>query len=119
MAIQIFGTAKNFDTKKAQRWFSERRIPVQFVDLKEKEMSAGELDSVITGLVKTAGSRAAAVESLIDTESKEYANIAYLDDNDKAQKLLENPQLMKQPVARNGKFAATVGYCPEIWETWK
>jgi len=118
MAIQIFGTAKNFDTKKAQRWFSERRISVQFIDLKEKEMSSGELDSVITGLTRAAGSRAAAVEQLIDTTSKEYASIAYLDDNDKAQKLLDNPQLMKQPVVRNGKFAATVGYCPEVWETW-
>ena len=126
MAIQIFGTAKNFDTKKAQRWFSERRIPVQFVDLKEKEMSPGELDSVITGLLSLkkddgtplATSRAAAVTLLIDATSKEYSAIAYLDDNDKAQKLLENPQLMKQPVVRNGKFAATVGYCPEIWEAW-
>src|SRR5574344_1509639 len=113
MAIQIFGTAKNFDTKKAQRWFSERRIPVQFVDLKEKEMSPGELDSVITGLInsnKNAEStrietRAAAIEMLIDTTSKEKAALAYLDHNDKAQKLLDNPQLMKPPIVRNGKFA--------------
>ena len=62
--------------------------------------------------------RAAAIEMLIDTASKEYASIAYLDDNDKAQKLLDNPQLMKQPIVRNGKFAATVGYCPKIWESW-
>ena len=126
MAIQIFSTAKNFETKKAQRWFSERRIPIQFVDLNEKKMSPGELDSVITGLLNfkksdgtpLAENRAGAVALLIDTAGKEYSAIAYLDDNDKAQKLLENPQLMKQPVVRNGKFAASVGYCPEIWETW-
>jgi arsenate reductase (glutaredoxin) len=118
MAIQIFGTAKSFDTKKAQRWFSDRRIPVQFVDLKEKQMSPGELDSVISCLVKTAGSRSEAVEFLIDKTGRQYADIAYLDDSDKEQKLLDNPQLMKQPVVRNGKTAASAGFVPDVWETW-
>ena len=60
-----------------------------------------------------------AVESLIDERSKDYASIAYLEDGAKAEKLLENPLLLKQPIVRNGKNAATVGYCPKIWEGWQ
>ena len=119
MAIQIFGTAKSFDTKKAERWFSDRRIPFQRIDLKEKGISDGEMDSVVACLAKTAGSRAAAVEALIDTKNKDYAAIAYLDDEDKLQKLLDNPLLMNMPVVRNGKTAATVGFKPEMWQTWQ
>ena len=55
--IQIFGTTKNFDTKKAQMWFKERRIPFQFVDLKEKEMSRGEFESVVESVSRAVGSR--------------------------------------------------------------
>ena len=81
--IQIFGTTKNFDVKTAQRWFSERRIAVQFVDLKEKEMSRGEFDSVLESLARQTGSRADAIEELTDKKSKDYSSIAYLDDSDK------------------------------------
>ena len=118
--IQIFGTLKNFDIKTAQRWFSERRIPVQFVDLKEKEMSRGEFDSVVDALARQMGSRADAIEELTDKKSKDYASIAYLDDSDKADKLFENQlKLMKQPVCRNGKDKATVGLAQKTWEGWK
>lgn len=118
--IQIFGTNKNFDCKSAQRWFSERRIPFQFVDLKEKEMSRGEFDSVVDALARSEGSRADAIESLTDKKSKDYASIAYLDDSDKADKLFENQlKLMKQPVCRNGKQIATVGLQQKVWEGWK
>jgi len=118
--IQIFGTNKNFDVKSAQRWFAERRIPVQFVDLKEKEMSRGEFDSVLDAIARQTGSRADAIEEMTDKKSKDYASIAYLDDADKADKLFENQiKLMKQPVCRNGKQLATVGLQPKIWETWK
>lgn len=118
--IQIFGTMKNFDVKTAQRWFSERRIPVQFVDLKEKEMSRGEFDSVIDALAKDAGGREAAIDELIDRNSRDYASIAYLDESDKADKLFENQlKLMKMPVCRNGRQAATVGLKQKIWENWK
>ena len=71
--IQIFGTTKNFDTKKAQMWFKERRIPFQFIDLKEKEMSRGEFESVVESVSRAAGSRAEAVELLADKNSKDYA----------------------------------------------
>ena len=118
--IQIFGTLKNFDVKTAQRWFSERRIPVQFVDLKEKELSAGEFESVVQALAREYGSRSEAIEEMIDKKSKDYASIAYLDDEDKAQKLFENQlKLLKQPICRNGKDRATIGLSQKVWETWK
>ena len=117
--IQIFGTTKNFDTKKAQMWFKERRIPFQFVDLKEKEMSRGEFESVVESVSRAAGSRAEAVELLADKNSKDYASFAYLDDSDKEEKLFENQLLLKLPVCRNGKKAATCGLEPKIWEGWK
>ena len=118
--IQIFGTNKSFDCKAAQRFFKERRIPFQFVDLKEKEMSAGEFDSVVSALARTEGGRDAALDALIDKKSKDYASIAYLDDSEKEGKLFENQAaLMKQPVCRNGKTEATVGMAQKIWEGWK
>lgn len=118
MAIQIFGTSKSFDVKKAERYFAERRIPVQKVDLKEKGISKGELESVVSLLAKKAGSRSEAIEMLADNKNKDYASFAYLDDEDKFGKLLESPLLLVQPVVRNGKEAATVGYAPEIWKEW-
>ena len=118
--IQIFGTNKNFDCKSAQRFFKERRIPFQFIDLKEKEMSAAEFESVVALLSKKCASRQQAIESLIDEKSKDFAQIAYLDDSEKYEKLFENQQkLLKQPVCRNGKIDATVGLCPKTWEGWK
>lgn len=114
--IQIFGTLKNFDVKTAQRWFAERRINVQFVDLKEKEMTRGEFDNVVDTIARETGSRADAIEKMTDKKSKDYASIAYLDDSEKADKLFENQlKLMKQPVCRNGKNAATVGLAQKIW----
>ena len=118
MAIQIFGTSKNFDVKKAERYFAERRIAVQKIDLKEKGISKGELENVVSLLAKKAGSRADAIEMLADKKAKDYASFAYLDDGDKFEKLLENPALLAQPIVRNGKEAATVGYQPEEWKNW-
>ncbi len=117
--IQIFGTTKNFDTKKAQMWFKERRIPFQFVDLKEKTMSRGEFESVVESVARTAGSKSDAAELLADKKSKDYASFTYLDDADKEEKLFENQFLLKLPVCRNGKNAATCGLEPKIWENWK
>ena len=118
--IQIFGTNKSFDTKAAQRFFKERRIPFQFVDLKEKEMSAGEFDSVVGAIAKAEGSRAAAIDAMTDKKSKDYAHIAYIDDSEKEQKLFENQaKLLVLPVCRNGKTDATVGMQQKVWEGWK
>lgn len=113
MNIQIFGTNKSFDTKKAMRYFKERNIPYQFVDLKEKGLSKGELRSVANA--------AGGLDKLINEKSKDteaLALIKYLSDEDKFEKVLENPKLLVDPVVRNGK-QATAGYQPEVWKDWK
>ena len=118
--IQVFGLHKSFDTKAALRFFSERRIPVQFVDLKEKEMSRGEFESVLSSLKKATGSLSLAIEAMTDTKSKDYASIAYLYDSEKGDKLFENQaKLLKLPICRNGKDAATAGLAQKVWESWK
>lgn len=114
MNIQIYGTAKSFDTKKAQRFFKERGVKFQFVDLAKFGMSKGELRSVRTALK-------CSIEDLIDENAKaqDAALIKYLASEEaKEEKLLENQTLFKMPIVRNGK-QATVGYCPEIWKTWE
>ena len=114
MNIQIFGTAKCFDTKKAQRYFKERRIKVQFVDLAKFGMSKGELRSVKTALkCKT--------EDLISDKAKgsDAAVVGYLASEEaKEEKLLENQSWFKTPIVRNGK-QATLGVQPEIWKQWE
>lgn len=117
--VQIFGTTKSFDTKKAQMWFKERRIPFQFVDLKEKLISRGEFESVVSSIARAAGSRAVALELMADKKSKDYASFAYLDDSDKEDKLFENQLLLNLPICRNGKTAATCGLDTKTWEEWK
>ena len=113
MNIQIFGTKKNFDSKKAERYFKERGIKYQFIDMKEKGLSKGEFQSVC----QTIGG----YNKLIDTDCKDkdlLALITYIAEEDKAEKILENQRIIKVPVVRNGK-QATVGYQPEIWKNWK
>ena len=113
MNIQIFGTKKSFDTKKAQRYFKERRIKFQFIDLKEKGMSKGELQSVMRAI--------GGLEKLVDPKAKDQDTVAlitYLAESQKFDKLLENQQVLREPVVRNGK-QATVGYEPDVWKTWE
>ena len=110
MNIQIFGISKCFDTKKAQRWFKERRIQFQYVDLKKYGISRGELSSV----VKVAG-----LEAVINASHPDAVLLDYLAyDQDKLEKLLENSALLRTPIVRNGRQAA-VGYAPDIWAGWK
>ena len=113
MNIQIFGKSKCFDTKKAERWFKERRIKFQSIDLKRDGMSPREFDSVLRAV--------GGVDNLIDWngKSQEITNMKYMEDHTaKEDKLFEDPSLMKTPIVRNGK-QATAGYCPEIWATWE
>ncbi len=113
MNIQIFGTKKSFDTKKAQRYFKERRIKFQFIDLREKEMSKGELQSVMRA--------AGGLDALIDPKAKDQDTVAlitYLAESQKFDKLLDNQQILREPIVRNGK-QATVGYEPDTWKTWE
>ena len=113
MNIQIFGKGKCFDTKKAERYFKERRIPFQSIDVVKFGMAPREFDSVL----KAVGG----IDNLIDWGVKhpDIDLMKYMDDKvAKEDKVYDNPKLMRTPVVRNGK-QATVGYCPEIWETWK
>ena len=113
MNIQIFGTKKSSDTRKAERFFKERGIKFQFVDLKEKAMSKGEFQSALQAV--------GGLDAMIDQNCKDkdlLALIKYIAAEDKAQKVLENQSVLKLPVVRNGK-AAAVGYQPEVWKTWK
>ena len=110
MNIQIFGKAKCFDTKKAERYFKERRIKYQFVDVIKFGMSRGELSSV---------KNAVGLDAMVDTNDQDYPLYQYLSSADaKLDKLFEEPYLIKTPIVRNGK-KATVGYCPDVWKTWE
>ena len=112
MNIQIFGTKKCFDTKKAERYFKERKIKYQFIDLTEKAISKGELQSIRKSIT---------LNALINIKSKEYekSNLKNIrSDEVKEEILLKNPKLFVTPIVRNGK-EATVGYKPEIWKQWE
>lgn len=112
MNIQIFGVKKCFDTQKAERYFKERRIKYQFIDLNQKALSKRELDSVKASV---------GLKNLIDERSKEYAklNVAQIRSEEmKTELLLNNPKLYKTPIVRNGRFA-TVGYAPDVWAAWE
>ena len=106
MNIQIFGSSKCFDTKKAERWFKERRVKYQYIDLPKKGFSAGEYRAVR--------------QQLVNTKCKAYQDLymAYITPDAAEDKLFENPQLFLTPIVRNGK-QVTVGYCPEVWESWE
>lgn len=113
MNIQIFGKSKCFDTKKAERYFKERGIRYQYIDVAKYGMSAGELKSVMAAV--------GSLQKLIDEKSRDYEKsfVAYLaHEENKLEKLREYPGLFKTPIVRNGR-QATVGYCPEIWKTWE
>jgi arsenate reductase len=110
--IQIFGIQKCFDTKKAQRYFKERNIKFQFIDLTQKALSKGELDSVEASV---------GLEKLLNKKVKDYERLNFAKIGSPIMKkeiLLNNPKVYNTPIVRNGK-AATVGYVPEIWETWE
>lgn len=108
--IQIFGKSKCFDTQKAQRYFKERRINFQAIDLGKKGLSKGELNSVLSAV--------GSIERLIDEKNADAAILKYLAyEDDKIEKLIENPKWLKTPIVRCAR-KATVGYCPEVWETW-
>lgn len=109
MNIQIIGTKNCNETKKAQRYFKERRISFHFRDLNEKGLSKGEFDNIIKVITP---------EQLIDKDGKQYKkrNLQFMVFNIE-EELLNDPLLLKTPILRNGKDV-TVGYKPEIWKNW-
>lgn len=113
MNIQIFGRNKCFDTKKAERYFKERRIKYQYVDLLRYGLSGKEFDAVLRGV--------GGIDNLIDWEGKTQiiTQMKYMDDTrTKEDKVFDDPSLMRTPIVRNGK-QVTLGYCPDIWAKWE
>lgn len=113
MNIQIFGTKKSPDTRKAERFFKERGIKFQFIDMKEKELSKGEFNSVMQAV--------GGVDAMIDPACKDkdlLALVTYISADERAEKVMENQSVLRQPIVRNGR-QATVGYAPDVWKTWK
>lgn len=112
MNIQIFGTKKCHDTKKAERYFKERGIKFQFIDMKEKGMSKGEFTSVAQAN--------GGMDNMINPNAKDENTLAllkYIATEDKLKKLLENQHILKTPIVRNGK-QSTIGYSPDVWKDW-
>ena len=113
MNIQIFGTKKSFDSKKAERYFKERGIKYQFIDMQEKGLSKGEFNAVCQAV--------GGYEKLIDPDCRDkdlLALIRYIAEEDRVEKILENQKILKVPIVRNGKQAA-IGYEPDVWKEWK
>jgi len=111
--LQIFGTRKCSETRKAERFFKERGVRFQSVDLAQKGMSAGELRNV--------AARVGGVEQLIDRTGKRYLErgLKYAAPTGPRieQILVEDPLLLRTPIVRDGP-RATVGYCPDVWQRW-
>lgn len=110
MNIQIFGKKKCFDSKKAERYFKERKIKFQYIDILDKGLSGGEYRSVSQAV--------GGYDNIVDKDSKDYYMIQHYGSEQKVDKLMDMPKLYKTPIVRNGK-KATVGYCPDIWKTWE
>ena len=113
MNIQLFGKKKCFDTKKAERWFKERRIKFQSVDLLRFGLSGGEFDSVLRAV--------GGIDAVIDQKAKDADTVAlvqYLAADQKFEKVLDNQQILREPIVRNGR-QATVGYEPDVWKGWE
>ena len=113
MNIQIFGTKKSSDTRKAERFFKERGIKFQSIDLKEKSLSKGEFNSVMQAV--------GGLDTMIDPNCKDkdlLALVTYISADERAEKVMENQSVIRQPIVRNGR-QATVGYAPDVWKTWQ
>ena len=112
MNIQIFGTKKSADARKAERWFKERRIRFQYVDMAEKGLSRNELRNVL---------QAVGEERLVDEGCRDQDALAlyrYATPGTREDVLLEHQQILRLPIVRNGR-QATAGYCPEVWKEWE
>lgn len=112
MNIQIYGVRKCFDTKKAERYFKERKVNFQFIDLAQKNISKGELQKIKSCIT---------INELLNISSKDYKklNLDKIRSNEIREELmLKNSSLINTPIVRNGN-KATVGYKKEIWDTWQ
>lgn len=113
MNIQIYGNKKCFATKKAERYFKERRIKYQFVDIMKFGLSKRELASVMAAI---------GLSNLVNSQAKEYKALnlhrVSTDNSSWEDILLSNPGLYVTPIVRNGRLA-TAGYQPDVWNSWE
>jgi arsenate reductase (glutaredoxin) len=109
MGIQIFGTRKCQETRKAERFFRERGVAFQAIDLAEKGISRGELAAVTA---------AVGADALIDTEGKRFkdSGLAW-QEYDPVEAVMSDPLLLKTPVVRDGR-RAVLGCAPDVWAAW-
>lgn len=111
--VQVFGTRKCQDTRKAERYFKERGVRFQAVDLAEKGLSPGELRAV--------AARVGGIEALIDRDGKHYVNKGLKHSAPTGprieQLLLEDPLLLRTPIVRSDA-GCTIGYQPDVWGKW-
>jgi arsenate reductase-like glutaredoxin family protein len=112
MPIQVFGTKKSSETRAAQRFFAERRIPVHFVDLTERAASPGELRRFVQKF---------GVEALIDRNSKRFGDLglrsAVYGEEKWLALLAEEPLMLRQPLVRNGNLLS-IGLATATWKEW-
>jgi arsenate reductase-like glutaredoxin family protein len=112
MEVQIFGIKNSADTRKALRFFAERRIKTHFVDLKERPASPGELRRFVQRF---------GIEGILDRNSRRFADLglhaARLNDERWLEKLSEEPMLLRVPLVRNGA-QLTVGDGTDVWRGW-
>jgi arsenate reductase (glutaredoxin) len=112
MNIQIYGARKCFDTQKTERYFKERKIKYQYIDVEKYGLSKRELENV---------KAAVGLNNMINGEAKEYKtqNLHYIGTASMREEILfKNPKLYRTPIVRNGR-QATVGYQPEVWKDWE
>ena len=112
MNIQIYCGKKNFDEQKAERYFKERRIPFQALDLKKHKLGEREIRMMISAI---------GIEKLIDREDKKVKEhpACYYDREELLIPVIqENPWLLRLPIVRNGN-KMTLGYQPDVWAQWE
>lgn len=112
MEVQIFGVKKSADTRKAQRFFAERRVKVHFIDLTERAAAPGELRRFVQKF---------GIGALIDRESRRYSELGLahsrLSDERWLAKLVEEPLLLRMPLVRNGN-QLSIGAAEGEWKSW-
>lgn len=109
--IQMYVSKKNFDVQKAERFFKERRVQIQVMDLKKHKLGEREVQTM---------ARAGGLSALIDRDDKkvkEHPACYYDRDSLLLPAVLETPWLLKSPILRNGA-QVTMGYQPDVWEQW-
>ena len=109
--IQIYACKRNFDVQKAERYFKERRIQVQFVDMGKKGPGKKEVQLFLQKLGNP---------GIFDTKSKKYMEhiVRFTSDPDRiVEMIMDEPDLIKTPIVRNGQ-QVTQGFCPDVWKDW-